>query len=345
MASFEDLTCTEVLLPAVSFCDALSLVAVRAGSSGFAKGVPQTSPVWTGLLRLSGAKLAEAQQSDMAKALRLSHAIARIRPRLPRDTALDACLEEQEGGQRHRFVVSGARGSGVSTLVRMMWQGPAPADQAAPVGPQIDMEVYSVRVDCDGVRVKASLVDKRSTAISTPLSASLYRGHTSAAFLFDAGRLEQTLAEAVWCIEDLRETVGEDKFHAMRKLLVCHKAELLLVEGETRLSMASASCLPTKCWELLETFGMHLVLTSSESQESADMLLALAAEQWPQREPVAVGGKEMPVAPHADDPEHTFMSVGTRTRRAPPVPLTLLEELAERRRLSVGRAPPAPSAE
>lgn len=344
MVSLCDLSCTEVLLPALSFCDALSLAGVRTANRTLAGGLPSTSPLWAGLLRLSGARLAgnecwlqrlSPSQSDMAQCLRLASAVARCTPRLARDDALD----DQAGdiGDRHRLVVSGARGSGISTLVRMMCRGPQQPNQAALAGARSDgdLEVYNLRAELGGTRVKASVVDKRSTAITTPLSASLYQGNTALAFVFDADRAEASLVEAAKCIRDVHHTVGDAKFEAMPKLLVCHKAELLQAPGiytEGIYTCFKAESFPPMCGELLSMFGMHLVLTTFQEQASVDLLFALASEQWPRRGPVAAGAKEIP-AITADDPEHTFTSVGTRARRMQPrAPASMLEELQAVRR-------------
>lgn len=335
MASLQYLACTEVLLPALSFCDPLSLSGVRAASCSLSRGLPRTSPIWGEQLRLSGARLAGSEtpaQCEMAQCLRLARAVARCVPRLARDDALDD--QAVESGDRHRLVVSGARGSGISTLVRMLCRGPQPPDQEAPAGARrdVDLEVYSLRQELDSIRVKASVVDRRSTAITTPLSASLYQGNTALAFVFDADRIEASLVEAAECIRDVHHTVGEAKFDAMPKLLVCHKAELLHAQGiSAEGGGALAENFPPMCGELLATFGMHLVLTTFREQASADLLLAIASEQWPRRGPVAAGAKEIPVVT-ADDPEHTFTSVGTRNRGPRPVPGSMLEELQAARR-------------
>merc|ERR1739848_531168 len=128
--------------------------------------------------------------------------------------------------------------------------------------------------------------DKRSTAISTPLSASLYKGPTACFFVFDAERMEETLTEVAWCIEELRTTVGPKKFSKIPKLLVCHKADLLKSPstGQDNAPVGVAS-LPPMCRHLLAPYEMDLVMTTIHDQNSVDLAFALAAEQWPQQEP------------------------------------------------------------
>merc|ERR1719217_272355 len=87
--------------------------------------------------------------------------------------------------------------------------------------------IHSFRAQLGGSGIMARVVDKRSTAMSTPLSASLYKGPTACFFVFDAERMEETLTEVAWCIEELRTTVGPEKFKRIPKLLVCHKADLM----------------------------------------------------------------------------------------------------------------------
>ena len=58
-------------------------------------------------------------------------------------------------------------------------------------------------------------------------SAALYNGHTAALFVFDAGCMEDSLNKAAWCISELKQTVGPNKFRLMPKLLVCNSAEAL----------------------------------------------------------------------------------------------------------------------
>merc|ERR1719235_976631 len=97
-----------------------------------------------------------------------------------------------------------------------------------------DMMVHTFRAELAGRGVMARVVDKRSTAISTPLSASLYKGPTSCFFVFSAERMEETLTEVAWCIEELRTTVGPEKFSKIPKLLVCAKADSLPIPADTQ---------------------------------------------------------------------------------------------------------------
>jgi hypothetical protein len=149
-----------------------------------------------------------------------------------------------------------------------------------------DMMVHSFRAELGGSGVMARVVDKRSTAISTPLSASLYKGPTACFFVFDASRMQETLTEVAWCIEELHTTVGPEKFNRIPKLLVCHKADLLPLppagseESDAPVGVAS---LPPMCRQLLSAYQMDLVMTTIKDQSSVDLAFALAAEQWPQQ--------------------------------------------------------------
>merc|ERR1712224_296899 len=153
-----------------------------------------------------------------------------------------------------------------------------------------DMMVHTFRAQLGGCGVMARVVDKRSTAISTPLSASLYKGPTSCFFVFDAERMEETLTEVAWCIEELRTTVGHEKFNKIPKLLVCHKSDLLRSPAGTREvsdAPVGVASLPPMCRHLLATYKMDLVMSTTHAQPSVDLAFALAAEQWPQQEPDA----------------------------------------------------------
>jgi hypothetical protein len=153
-----------------------------------------------------------------------------------------------------------------------------------------DMMVHTFRAELGGRGVMARVVDKRSTAISTPLSASLYKGTTSCFFVFSAERMEETLTEVAWCIEELRTTVGPEKFSRIPKLLVCHKADLLKspqAGQEKSDAPVGVASLPPMCRHLLATYKMDLVMTTVHDQNSVDLAFALAAEQWPQQGPDA----------------------------------------------------------
>jgi hypothetical protein len=101
--------------------------------------------------------------------------------------------------------------------------------------------------------------------------------------------MQETLTEVAWCIEELRTTVGPEKFGKIPKLLVCHKADLLKSpagqeESDAPVGVAS---LPPMCRHLLGVYGMDLVMTTIHDQNSVDLAFALAAEQWPRQEPDA----------------------------------------------------------
>merc|ERR1719161_2691867 len=148
--------------------------------------------------------------------------------------------------------------------------------------------VHSFRAELGGTGVKVRVVDKRSTVISTPLSASLYEGPTTCFFVFDAERMQETLTEVAWCIEELHTTVGREKFKNIPKLLVCHKADLLVLPPPTLDKLdacTGVASLPLMCQHMLEAYQMDLVMTTIEDQNSVDLAFALAAEQWPQQAP------------------------------------------------------------
>ena len=98
-------------------------------------------------------------------------------------------------------------------------------------------------------------------------SAALYNGHTAALFVFDASCMEDSLNKAAWCIAELKQTVGPNKFRLMPKLLVCslpfevHTWQLTNVTSNSHFDfdgMHAAGCLANNCfwliswtWELL----------------------------------------------------------------------------------------------
>ena len=98
-------------------------------------------------------------------------------------------------------------------------------------------------------------------------SAALYNGHSAALFVFDASCMEDSLNKAAWCIAELKQTVGPNKFRLMPKLLVCsspfelHTWQLTNVTSNSHFDfdgMHAAGCLANNCfwliswtWELL----------------------------------------------------------------------------------------------
>jgi len=202
----------------------------------------------------------------------------------------DLCDRPSSPELRHRLIVTGARHSGISTLVRMMTHTLNDQEPLCPFAPPRgqDMCISSVCAVLDGTSLGVSVVDKRSTVISTPLSASLYKGHTACLFVLDAGRLEESVVQAAMCIEELQQTVGPAKFERMPKLLICHKADLLqdqLAASSCIDSPAWTSSLPPMCQALMKTYNMDLVFTKREDNSSAELAFALAAAHWPHEQP------------------------------------------------------------
>lgn len=291
MATLADLAASTDVLPlALRWCNGTSLATLRESARDMAELVPHSSPLWDSLLRRYTAWLhqpqvpgVDATNSAMVKSIRLGHAVDRCNLKLSRDVT-----EGPQGHvlrlQRHSLVVTGARRSGISTLVHMLVHK-FPDSQ---ISSSQDMMVHRFRAELGGSGVVARVVDKRSTVISTPLSASLYKGPTACLFVFDGGRMVETLTEAAWCIEELQQTVGPEKFKSMPKLLVCHKADLLplpaMVQSVPDAPLGVAS-LPPMCRHLISVYQMDLVLTTKDDQNSVDLAFALAAEQWPQESP------------------------------------------------------------
>merc|ERR1719335_932266 len=100
--------------------------------------------------------------------------------------------------------------------------------------------------------------------------------------------MEQTLTEVAWCIEELRTTVGQEKFSKIPKLLVCHKADRLLPppgqeDSDAPVGVAS---LPPMCKHLLAMYQMDLVMTTIKDQSSVDLAclgcraVATARPRW-----------------------------------------------------------------
>mmetsp|Transcript_53954 Transcript_53954/g.101184 ORF Transcript_53954/g.101184 Transcript_53954/m.101184 type:complete len:351 (-) Transcript_53954:135-1187(-) len=279
---FQELAETEVLPVALSFCSGASLAALRGLNKSLAEALPASSSLWQDLLR-HGSVWLYGKASPMCKARRLGVLSERCQLLGGRQAELaDPVTAPSSKSSRHRLIVTGARRSGISTLVRQLaGQDPEPRERPK------DMSVHNFVAALDGGPLHISVVDKRSTVIVTPLSAALYNGHTAALFVFDAGCMEDSLTKTAWCIEELRQTVGPTKFQLMPKLLVCHKADLLPLEAGEDVSDADSrtTCLPPMCHALLSTYKMDLVFTSSKDPDSAQLALALAAEAWPEVDP------------------------------------------------------------
>jgi len=298
---------TDVLPVALGFCSGDILCALRCTGHLLADALPASSPIWDALLRTSYAWLGKSPATpSMLRAGRLGRATERCQRQFGQNCSVlhgvmnkshaiqacgqDLCERPLSPEQRHRLIVTGARHSGISTLVRMMThrlddQEP-PCSLAAPRGQ--DMCISSVCAVLDGTSLDVSVVDKRSTVISTPLSASLYKGHTACLFVFDAGRLEETVVQAAMCIEELQQTVGPAKFARMPKLLICHKADLIPVQPAATScfdSPAWSLSLPPMCRTLMQTYSMDLVFTTQDDISSAELAFALTAAHWPQEEP------------------------------------------------------------
>lgn len=294
MTTFQKLSETDVLPLALCFCNGTALAAVRSSSKACASAVPSTSPLWDALLHCSAAWLVawpSEVRSSMSKAVRLGEDMDRCNMRIVTEKQSSRSDLEEVQAHRHRIVVTGARKSGVSTIIRMLVRGP-PEVAGPPRGPSQDMNVHHLRAGVGCKNMLISVVDKRITAISTPFSASLYQGHTAALFVFDASRMEETLVEAASCIQELSQAVGPGKFASMPKFLICHKADLLLTphsESHSPSAPAKAALLPNICQNLLQTYGMDLVFTTFRDQSSVDLAFALAAEQWPQQQPNVLG--------------------------------------------------------
>eukprot|EP00931_Biecheleriopsis_adriatica_P030416 TRINITY_DN17929_c0_g1_i1.p1 TRINITY_DN17929_c0_g1~~TRINITY_DN17929_c0_g1_i1.p1 ORF type:complete len:371 (-),score=70.26 TRINITY_DN17929_c0_g1_i1:30-1043(-) len=273
------------MLDIFSFCNGEDLCAARSARRSLAEAVPASSPLWDALLRRSGAWLGSCDRApSMIQASRLAQASARCQLLLRHEEVDESCCEPTDRQHRHRLIITGARDAGISTLVRMICglQPCEPCNQ--------DMHISSLRAQLAGTRLTVSVVDKRCTAISTPLSANLYRGHTASLFVFDAGRPD-TLRQAANCIKELQETVGLRKFEHMPKLLICHKADLLppQAEGFCQDMRARALSFPAEWRALVEAYSMDFIFTSRHDAASAELALALAAKNWPRAEPDILG--------------------------------------------------------
>eukprot|EP00439_Symbiodinium_sp_Y106_P023218 s1628_g2.t2 len=305
---FQDLANMQVLSVALGYCNGASLTSLRQASAGLAEALPSSSLLWQDLLRSSSVVL-QGKAPSMLKAQRLGVLSDRCRVReggMEADAPSVTAISKQS---RYRLIVTGARASGISTLVRLLSHRNREQTDAAK-----DMSVYSFAAELENVLLPVSVVDKRSTVRGTPLSAALYSGHTAALFVFDAGRMEDSLPKAAWCIEELRQTVGPTKFGLMPKLLVCHKADLLLPsEGPTDAD-ARAACLPAMCQALQATYGMDLVFTSKDDPPSAELAFAIAAERWPEEDPDVVS-RTFPVGSSFNQTRQQLRPTRTIVRR------------------------------
>jgi len=295
MATLADLTNMDILPLALRWCNGVSLATVRTSARDLTEILSESSPLWDSLLRRYTALLqhphipgADSTNAAMLKSIRLGHAVDRCNLKLGRDVTISAEGYGPVTPQRHSLVITGARRSGISCLVRMLVKGLPTEASSYGLPSSQDMMVHTFRAQLGGSGVIARVVDKRSTAISTPLSASLYKGPTSCFFVFDAERMGETLTEVAWCIEELRTTVGPEKFSRIPKLLVCHKADLLPLvpsPGQESDAPVGVASLPPMCKHLLAAYQMDLVLTTIKDQSSVDLAFALAAEQWPKQDP------------------------------------------------------------
>mmetsp|Transcript_74242 Transcript_74242/g.91168 ORF Transcript_74242/g.91168 Transcript_74242/m.91168 type:complete len:330 (+) Transcript_74242:60-1049(+) len=308
------------MLPfALKFCSGTTLSMLRAASSMFSEAIPESSVLWEELLFESPAWLHDGKTSTMQKAQRLSAATERCK--LDRVDATAPTETPVSKSQRYRLIVTGARRSGISTLVRLM----ARRDELESHQGK-DMSLMNFSAELSNQKLSISAVDKRSTAIVTPLSAALYNGHTAALFVFDASCMEDSLTKAAWCISELRQTVGLKKFRLMPKLLVCHKADLLPKEAPQTLLQE----LPPMCEALLMNYGMDLIFTSREDPSSVDMAVALAAERWPETDPDDASRKFPTISRQQLRPTRTVVRRNTVVNLQPRRPANILEELRAR---------------
>lgn len=305
------------MLPfALKFCSGTTLSMLRAAASMFLEAIPENSLLWEDLLFESPAWL-RGKMSTMQKAQRLSAAFDRCT--LARE---DCTIETVPVSKSHRYrlIVTGARGSGISTLVRLLSRRYESKSQGK------DLSLMNFSASLNGQKLTISAVDKRSTTIVTPFSAALYNGHTAALFVFDAGCMEDSLNKAAWCISELKQTVGPNKFRLMPKLLVCHKADLLPKKSPQTLLQE----LPAICQALLMTYGMDLVFTSQNDLSSVDLAFALAAEHWPEEDPDDASRKFPTISRQQLRPTRTVVRRNTVVNLHPQRPANILEELRAR---------------
>eukprot|EP00930_Biecheleria_cincta_P053892 TRINITY_DN396_c0_g1_i3.p1 TRINITY_DN396_c0_g1~~TRINITY_DN396_c0_g1_i3.p1 ORF type:complete len:298 (-),score=43.55 TRINITY_DN396_c0_g1_i3:31-924(-) len=146
---------TDVLPIALGFCSGDILCALRCTGHLLADALPASSPTWDALLRTSYAWLGRSPATpSMVRAGRLRRATERCQLQLgqnwsalhcemSKSPAIQACGQDLcerplSPELRHRLIVTGARHSGISTLVRMMTHGlddqEPPCSHAAPRG-------------------------------------------------------------------------------------------------------------------------------------------------------------------------------------------------------------------
>jgi len=167
------------MLPfALKFCSGTTLSTLRTAASMFSEAIPESSLLWSELLSESSAFLHDDKTSTMQKAQRLSAAVERCK--LQREDA-DAPIERPpvNKSQRYRLIVTGARGSGISSLVQLM----ARRDELKSHQGK-DMSLMNFSAELNNQKLSISAVDKRSTAIVTPFSAALYNGHSATRRIF-----------------------------------------------------------------------------------------------------------------------------------------------------------------
>lgn len=313
------------MLPfALKFCSGTTLSTLRTAASMFSEAIPESSLLWSELLSESSAFLHDDKTSTMQKAQRLSAAVERCKLQREDADAADAPIERPpvNKSQRYRLIVTGARGSGISSLVQLM----ARRDELKSHQGK-DMSLMNFSAELNNQKLSISAVDKRSTAIVTPFSAALYNGHSAALFVFDASCMEDSLNKAAWCIAELKQTVGPNKFRLMPKLLVCHKADLLPKESPQKLLRQ----LPAICEALLTSYGMDLVFTSREDPGSVDLAVALAAEHWPETGPDDASRKFPTISRQQLRPTRTVVRRNTVVNSQPRRPANILEELRDRK--------------
>lgn len=309
------------MLPfALKFCSGTTLSMLRTAASMFSEAIPESSLLWGELLSESPAFLHD-KSSTMRKAQRLSAALERCKLQREDVDAAHAVMAPVNKSQRYRLIVTGARGSGISSLVQLIARREELKSHQGK-----DMSLMNFSAELDNQKLSISAVDKRSTAIVTPFSAALYNGHTAALFVFDASCMEDSLNKAAWCIAELKQTVGPNKFRLMPKLLVCHKADLLPKESPEKLLRQ----LPAICEALLTSYGMDLVFTSREDPGSVDLAVALAAEHWPETDPDDASRKFPTISRQQLRPTRTVVRRNTVVNLQPRRPENILEELRAR---------------
>lgn len=173
MVTLADLTNRDVLPVALRWCNGVSLATLRKSNKDMTEVVSESSPLWDSLLRRYTVLLQHPQipgtddtNAAMLKSIRLGHAVDRCNLKLSRDVTMSVEGYGPVKPQRHNLVVTGARRSGVSSLVRMLVKGlPEGASQ---LSSSQDMMIHSFRAQLGGSGVMARVVDKRSTPFRHP---------------------------------------------------------------------------------------------------------------------------------------------------------------------------------